>query len=127
MTWQAGFTLLLGIVVFAVLIKPLGIYLYRIFTFQPTSLDRMFRPGERWLFKRLHISTDQSMPAVQYGLALILTNFIWVILAYLFLRIQNILPFRLGGWASRGNRRYFQPIHQRSIVSQSLCCESCHY
>ena len=76
-----------------ILCKPMGIYLYRVFTFQPTVLDRPLRPVENGIFRLLHVSRDSSMSAVEYGVAFVLTNLVWGIMAYTLLRIQGILPF----------------------------------
>ncbi len=75
------------------LCKPMGMYLYRVFTFQPTLLDRPLRPVENIIFRSLHISRDSTMNAVEYGLAFVLTNMVWGIMAYVLLRFQGLFPF----------------------------------
>ncbi|MHB1612569.1 MAG: potassium-transporting ATPase subunit KdpA [Sulfobacillus sp.] len=75
------------------LAKPLGIYLYRVFTFQPTMLDRPMKPVENGIFRLLHVTPDSNMNAVEYGVAFVLTNMVWAVMAYTLLRIQGILPF----------------------------------
>lgn len=78
---------------FALTIKPLGTYMARVFTFQPTFLDPVFKPVESRLFQWLRIDPRQSMTARQYLQALIVTNALWIVLSYVFLRIQGILPW----------------------------------
>ncbi len=75
------------------LCKPMGMYLYRVFTFQPTLLDRPLRPVENLIFRFLHVSRDTTMNAVEYGLAFVMTNMVWGIMAYVLLRFQGLLPF----------------------------------
>ncbi len=93
MSLQTAAVWIVVIGIFLVTVKPLGTYIARVFSFQPTFLDRPFRPIENTIFRLLGIDPSVSMSAKQYGTALILTNFAWIILSYIFLRIQGQLPF----------------------------------
>ncbi len=75
------------------LCKPVGGYLYRVFTFQPTLLDRPLQPLETFIFRLLRINRDSTMSALEYGLAFVMTNMVWGIMAYVLLRFQGVLPF----------------------------------
>lgn len=79
--------------VFALTIKPIGIYIARVFTFQPTFLDKVLGPVENGIFRLMGVSRDSTMTAKTYGLALLLTNMAWALGAYILLRIQGALPF----------------------------------
>lgn len=83
---------LVVIVVFALTLKPLGIYIARVFEGQPTLLDRPLGPIERALFRVTGVSPDASMNARTYSFAFLITGLIWVVLSYIELRIQNHLP-----------------------------------
>ena len=79
--------------VFLVTVKPLGTYIARVFSFEPTVLDKPLRPLEHRVFRMFGIDPSASMTARQYGVALILTNFAWIVLSYVLLRLQGQLPF----------------------------------
>lgn len=93
MSLETVLTWLLVFAVFAITIRPLGTYMARVFTFQPTILDRPMRPIENAIFRVAGVSRDSNMTAVQYGLAFVAINLAWLILSYVFLRIQGALPF----------------------------------
>ena len=79
--------------IFLITVKPLGTYIAKVFTFEPTFLDKPMRPIEHRVFRLFGIDPSVSMTGKQYGLALILTNFAWIIIAYVLLRVQGHLPF----------------------------------
>jgi len=79
--------------VFLLTIKPLGQYIAKVFTYQPTVLDRPFGWMERGIFRIIGVSPKSNMSAKQYGIAFVATNLIWVLITYFLLRIQNVLPF----------------------------------
>ncbi len=86
-TWGVVFA------VFALTIKPIGTYIVRVFTFQPTFLDRVLRPVENGIFRIVGVSRDSSMTTKTYAIALLLTNMAWALGAYILLRVQGALPF----------------------------------
>ncbi|MCL4319431.1 MAG: potassium-transporting ATPase subunit KdpA [Firmicutes bacterium] len=75
------------------LLKPVGIYMYKVFTFQPTWLDKPMKPVEGLIFRMLKVSTESTMNALEYGVAFVLTNMVWVSKAFALLRVQGALPF----------------------------------
>lgn len=79
--------------VFLLTIKPLGNYMAKVFTFQPTLLDKPFGFIENGIFRVIGVSRDSTMTAKQYAFAFVGTNLLWALLAYLLLRVQNIMPF----------------------------------
>jgi len=94
MTWAIVFA------VFLVTVRPLGTYMARVFSMEPTLLDRPLRPIEDAVYRVAGVDPSVSMTAVQYGIAFVAINLAWLLLSYLFLRIQGILPFNpqhLGG------------------------------
>ncbi len=84
------------------LLKPLGTYMYKVFTFQPTLLDRPMKPVENLIFRVIHVTRDSDMNAVEYGVSFVLMNLVWALMAYTLLRIQGALPF---------NPQHFGNIH----------------
>ena len=79
--------------IFLITVKPLGTYIAKVFSYEPTFLDKPMRPIENRIFRMLGVDPSVSMTAKQYGMALLLTNFAWIVLSYIFLRIQGHLPF----------------------------------
>ncbi len=86
-------TWLVVIGVFLLTIKPLGNYMAKVFTFQPTMLDKPFGWLENLIFRTIGVSRESNMSARQYAFAFLGTNLLWAVLAYIALRIQNVLPF----------------------------------
>ncbi len=93
MSIQTILTWAVVIGVFLVTLKPLGTYMVRVFTFQPTILDRPLKPIENFIFRVIGVDRESSMSAKEYSLSLILTNFAWAVGAYILLRLQGQLPF----------------------------------
>lgn len=86
-TWAVVFA------VFAVTARPLGDYMARVFTGEPTILDRPFAPLEGAILRIAGVDAGVAMSAVQYATAFVVVNLVWMLLSYLFLRLQGILPF----------------------------------
>ncbi|MGO0062320.1 potassium-transporting ATPase subunit KdpA [Brevibacillus fluminis] len=70
---------------------PMGAYLARAFSLEPTRLDRVFGGTERFIYKISGITTE-DMNWKTYAKALLFSNFVMVIIAYLLLRLQGVLP-----------------------------------
>jgi potassium-transporting ATPase potassium-binding subunit len=90
---------LLGIVqiilYFAVIIlitKPLGVYLYKVFAGEKTFLHPVLRPVETGIYKITRIDEKKEMSWLIYAIALILFSVITMLLTYLVMRFQDILP-----------------------------------
>ncbi len=93
MSLSTTLTWLVVIGVFLLTIKPLGNYMAKVFTFQPTVLDKPFGWLENLIFRAIGVSRASNMTAKQYAFAFLGTNLLWAVLAYTALRIQNVLPF----------------------------------
>ena len=93
MAIETVLTWLVALGVLAIAIKPMGTYVARVFTFQPTVLDPVFARPERWFFRTIGVRPDDSMSAKQYGFALVITNLVFMLGAYVALRGQGLLPF----------------------------------
>lgn len=79
--------------IFLITVKPLGTYIARVFSYEPTFLDRPMRPIENGIYRLFGIDPSYNMTAKQYGMALVLTNFAWIIISYILLRLQGHLPW----------------------------------
>jgi potassium-transporting ATPase potassium-binding subunit len=77
----------LFVLILIALVVPMGMWLAR--TFSSPSHARL----ERLTYKVLGIDPEERMSWKRYGMALLLSNAAMMGLGYLFLRIQNLLPF----------------------------------
>jgi K+-transporting ATPase ATPase A chain len=82
----------LFIVVVALLVKPVGGYLQRVFAGQRTLLDPALRPVERLIYRLAGINVDRQMNATQYSIAFVLFGLACTLLLYLILRVQSLIP-----------------------------------
>jgi potassium-transporting ATPase potassium-binding subunit len=81
------------LVVVTACVKPLGGYLYRVFTARRTSLDRLFVRLERWIYRISGIDSSVEMDARQYATAFLIFGLVCTVLLYLILRLQRFLPW----------------------------------
>lgn len=79
-----------------ILAIPMGTYLARAFSLEKTGLDQVFGGAEKAIYKIAGIRTE-SMTWKEYAKALLLSNLAMVLIAYLILRLQGILPLNPSG------------------------------
>ncbi|WP_219839187.1 potassium-transporting ATPase subunit KdpA [Paenibacillus sp. R14(2021)] len=85
------------LVIIMLLVKPAGIYLCNVFSQEKTRLDRVFGPFERMLYRIMGVREGESMGWRAYLGAVLLSNFVMLILIYLVLRLQSFLPMNPDG------------------------------
>lgn len=90
---QIAATLLLIIL----LVKPVGSYLVRVFDYEKTTLDKIFAPIERLFYRMMGVRETETMNWKQYVTAMLLSNFVMVLLMYAVLRLQKYLPLNPDG------------------------------
>lgn len=83
--------------IFLLLVKPMGRYLVNAFDYNQTALDRVFGPFERLIYRLIGVTEKQSMGWKAYTLAILLSNFIMLLLMYTVLRLQKYLPLNPDG------------------------------
>ncbi len=93
MTLSGIFQIIVYCIVLILLIKPLGLYMARVFNHEFTLLDPILCPLEKLFYKLCGISLKKEHDWIQYAQAMLVFNLIGVIVLYLILRLQNILPF----------------------------------
>ena len=74
------------------LVKPIGRYLVKVFDYERTGLDRIFGPFERILYRLTGIKETETMGWKAYTMAVLLSNFMMMMLMYTVLRLQKYLP-----------------------------------
>ncbi|MFC5469293.1 potassium-transporting ATPase subunit KdpA [Cohnella suwonensis] len=83
--------------VLALLVKPVGSYVYHVFSNEPNRLDRIFGPFERLIYWLIGLKNRSGMTWKKYALSFLLTNIVLVAVGYLVLRLQKYLPFNPSG------------------------------
>ncbi|WP_410768826.1 potassium-transporting ATPase subunit KdpA [Fontibacillus sp. BL9] len=85
------------IVILLLLVKPLGTYLYSVFSNEPNRSDRIFGGIERGIFKLGGLKRLEGMSWKKYALSFLSTNIVLVAFGYLILRLQGALPLNPNG------------------------------
>ncbi|MDQ6598013.1 potassium-transporting ATPase subunit KdpA [Bacillus salipaludis] len=80
------------LVIAILLVRPVGAYLVKVFDYEKTGLDRIFGPGERLIFRMIGVKDREPMGWKKYVFAMLLTNFIMMMLMYIVFRTQKFLP-----------------------------------
>jgi K+-transporting ATPase ATPase A chain len=80
------------LVIAGLLVKPVGAYLVRVFDYEKTGLDKFFGPVEGFIYRIIGVKAKEPMGWKKYVFAILLTNFVMLILMYLVFRIQKYLP-----------------------------------
>jgi K+-transporting ATPase ATPase A chain len=89
------------LVVLIALIKPVGIYLARVFTGERVFLSPVLGPIERGTYRLLRVKPEgEGQDWKQYARSLIVFSLLFWILLYLILRTQGIQPFNPQGFHS---------------------------
>ncbi|MBI3591607.1 MAG: potassium-transporting ATPase subunit KdpA [Candidatus Melainabacteria bacterium] len=79
--------------VILLLIKPIGLYMTRVFNKEKTFFDPILCPIEKLVYKLSGVNSKEEQNWLEYAKSLILFNLIGVVVLYSILRFQNILPF----------------------------------
>ncbi|MDG9576367.1 potassium-transporting ATPase subunit KdpA [Streptococcus pneumoniae] len=90
------------LVLACIIILPTGKYLYHIASQQKTFADPIMDPIDRWIYKLLDVD-KKGMTWKEYAVALILTNAVMALVAYVILRTQAFFflnPTRVGSLES---------------------------
>ncbi len=93
MTFMSWFQFPLYIVVLLILVKPLGLYMARIYQGERTFLSPVIAPIEKFVFKLAGVKPDDEMSWKTYALTVLAFNLVGFFFLYLLLRMQHVLPF----------------------------------
>jgi len=93
MTLSSALQYVAFIVLLTVCVKPFGAYMERVFSQQPTALDRALVPIERKLYQLARVDPEMEMTWVEYACSFALFTFVGTLLLYFILRLQRFLPF----------------------------------
>ena len=92
MTSNGIVQLLVYLVVLIALARPLGSYMARVFERRPTGLDRVLGPIERLVYRCCGVRATDDMGWKTYAVAMLLFNFLGLLVVYALQRLQGGLP-----------------------------------
>ncbi len=87
------FKMVLFIILVIGLAWPLGAYMEKVFTGKSTLLDRIISPLEKFIYRVSGIDSDREMGWKEYAGALLLFNFLGIVLLFILQLAQGHLPF----------------------------------
>ncbi len=93
MTLNDVLQVLIYLGVLLALTKPLGAYMARVYEGEPTVLDPVLGPLERFLYRAAGIRPDEGMSWKTYTLAMLVFNGLSLLVVYVVQRVQGLLPF----------------------------------
>ena len=83
-----------------VTIKPLGLYMARLFEGERTFLSPVLRPVERSLYAIAGVRPDREQGWLAYVLSMLAFNLAGFLILYALLRLQGVLPFNPQGFGA---------------------------
>ncbi|WP_239616255.1 potassium-transporting ATPase subunit KdpA [Cohnella mopanensis] len=83
--------------VLVLLVKPVGTYVYHVFSNEKSRQDRIFGPFEKIIYVLIGLKNRDGMTWKKYALSFLLTNIVLTAVGYLILRLQKYLPFNPSG------------------------------
>jgi len=82
----------LYIVVLLILVKPLGLYMARVYQGERTFLSPVITPVEKFVLKLAGVKPNDEMTWKTYALTVLAFNLVGFFFLYLLLRMQHVLP-----------------------------------
>lgn len=79
------------------LVKPMGTYLFHVFSNEPNRTDKWFSRIEKGIYSLIGLKKRDRMSWKKYAMSFILTNIVLVAFSYIFLRLQRELPLNPNG------------------------------
>lgn len=92
MTLNGIFQLIFFMVVLILLIKPLGLFMARVYQGEHTFLDRVIGPVERLFYRLAGVPADEEMDWKTYAIAMLVFNIAGLFVVYALQRLQAVLP-----------------------------------
>jgi potassium-transporting ATPase potassium-binding subunit len=87
-------------IVLLLLVKPLGLYMARVYQGEHTFLNRVLGPVERLLYRLAGIDPAHEMDWKTYAIAMLVFNLIGLVVVYALQRVQGFLPLNPRGFAA---------------------------
>ncbi|HET7871940.1 MAG TPA: potassium-transporting ATPase subunit KdpA [Terriglobales bacterium] len=93
MTLNGWLQILLYFVVVLLVTKPLGVFMFRVFSRERTFMDPVLRPVERLIYRLTGVDEEREMRWTEYSIAMLLFSGVSMLVLYLLERTQQWLPF----------------------------------
>jgi K+-transporting ATPase ATPase A chain len=97
---QGWLQIALFLAVLLALVKPVGLYMARVFADQRVFLTPVLGPVERFTYRVLRVRPEQGQDWKEYARSLIVFSFLFWVALYLILRTQGVHPFNPEGFNS---------------------------
>ena len=97
MTINGVLQVVIFLAVLILLVKPLGVYMARVYLEERTFLDRILGPVERMIYRLAGIDPNQEMNWKVYAVSMLLFNLLGLLAVYVLQRFQHILPMNPHG------------------------------
>ncbi|RYX83094.1 potassium-transporting ATPase subunit KdpA [bacterium] len=101
MTSNGIFQIALFCVVLLLTVRPLGLYMARVFEGEKTLFSPVLGPLENGLYKLFGVSKDDDQTWVQYAMSLLAFSVMGMLLTYVLLRLQGSLPLNPQGFGAK--------------------------
>src|ERR671923_2550344 len=98
MTLNGWLQIALYVGVLVLCVKPLGIYMARVFNGERTFLDPVLRPVERLIYWVSGVDPRQEQHWTTYTAAMLIFNLAGLVLLYALQRLQHVLPLNPQGF-----------------------------
>src|SRR5512136_2399728 len=92
MNWAGWLQFAIYLVILLALVKPLGLYMARVYQGERTFLAPVLAPVERFFYRLAGVDPETEMGWKTYAAALLLFNLVGFVFLYLLLRLQGVLP-----------------------------------
>jgi potassium-transporting ATPase potassium-binding subunit len=92
MTSSGIVQLVVFVVVLLALAKPLGEYMARVYDGEARIAGKVFGPLERLIYHACGVSPDREMGWKTYAIAMLVFNLAGILVVYVLLRLQDVLP-----------------------------------
>ncbi len=81
-------------------VKPLGIFMGRIYEGAPAGINVWLSGFEKWIYRVCGVKAEQGMSWKEYALAVMLFNFLGIVVVYAIQRLQTMLPLNPMGMSA---------------------------
>ena len=82
-------------------VKPLGVFMTQVFTGERNFLSPVLVPVERALYRLFGVREDEDMKWTTYAFALLAFSLVGLLLTYILLRMQGVLPLNPQGFGTK--------------------------
>jgi len=93
MTANGWLQIAIFLALIALVTKPLGLFMARVFNRERTFLDPVMRPLERLIYRCTGVDENHEMRWTEYAASMLLFSVVSMLLLYLLQRVQAHLPF----------------------------------